>query len=331
MTSNFKNVLITGGAGFIGSNFVSYYIKKYSKTNIIVLDLLTYSGNLKNLDDCIDDPRLIFVEGDINDYQLVSKLFEKYEIDGVINFAAESHVDNSIVSPEIFIKTNINGVFNLLNICFKNWMNHPFEVKKKFKHSRFHQISTDEVFGSIDKGSFTENSNYSPNSPYSASKASADMLVRSFNKTYGLNTSISISSNNYGRNQHIEKFIPKVINALLNKKYIPVYGDGTNIRDWISVDDNINAIDLIFNESKSGSVYNIGGDNEISNIDVINIIHKIISKHMPSKKLINFINDRFGHDKRYSLNSEKIKNDLDWRTKSLFEEKIEIMIKNKIK
>ena len=206
-----KNLLVTGGAGFIGSNFINYFFKKYNSTNIINLDLLTYAGNLDNLNNISNNPSYTFIHGDICDKKLVDDIFLKYKIDGVINFAAETHVDNSIKKPDIFIKTNINGVFNILQIAYKYWMNKPFKIDTGFELARFHQISTDEVYGSIESGSFTENSRYSPNSPYSASKASADMLVRSFNKTYGLNTTISICSNNFGPNQNAEKFIPKII------------------------------------------------------------------------------------------------------------------------
>ena len=261
-----KNLLVTGGAGFIGSNFICYLLDKYSDINIINLDLLTYAGNLKNLKTIQDNKRYKFIQGDICDEKLLENIFSEFNIDGVINFAAESHVDNSIIKPEIFIKTNVNGVFNLLNCAYNYWIDKPFKVKKGFELARFHQISTDEVYGTIDKGSFTEENKYAPNSPYSASKASADLIVRSFNKTYGLNTTISVSSNNFGMNQNKEKFIPKIINRLKNNESIPVYGNGENIRDWIFVNDHCIAIDLIFNNSDSGSTYNVGGNNELSNM-----------------------------------------------------------------
>jgi len=320
MTFRSKSLLVTGGAGFIGSNFINYLFKRYNNLNVVNLDLLTYAGNIDNLKEIKDNPRYKFIHGDICDKNLVSKIFLDYQIDGVINFAAETHVDNSILNPDIFIQTNINGVFNLLNCAYNYWMNKPFEVKKDFESARFHQISTDEVYGSIDKGSFTEDSKYNPNSPYSASKASADMLIRSFNKTYGLNTTISISSNNFGPNQNKEKFIPKIIECLKNNKSIPLYGDGTNIRDWIYVEDNCSLIDIIFNRSREGEIYNIGGDNELTNLKLIETIYNIVNENNVQKytKAIDFIDDRYGHDKRYSLNINKIKKDFNWITNSNF-------------
>ena len=305
-----KNLMVTGGAGFIGSNFIEYMLDKYSELNIYNIDLLTYAGNLKNTHNFYRNNRYKFIQGDICDKILLDKVFKKYNIDGVINFAAESHVDNSISSPSIFFKTNINGVFSLLNTCLEHWMQKPNKANKKFKNARFHQVSTDEVFGSILKGSFTENSNYSPNSPYSASKASADMLVRSYNKTYGLNTTISISSNNFGDNQHEEKFIPKLIKSIKNDNYMPLYGNGENMRDWIYVKDNCSAIDLIFNHGKNGEKYNIGSGKSISN----NLITEFLFKCFGKRKKIKYIDDRHGHDFRYSLNVEKIKNELNWNT-----------------
>ena len=315
-----KNLLVTGGAGFIGSNFINYFLNKYNDTKVINLDLLTYAGDLDNLKNIKNNSRYKFVHGDICDKELVDQIFLEHKIDGVINFAAETHVDNSILNPDIFIKTNINGVFNLLNIAYKFWMDNPFKVKEKFKLARFHQISTDEVYGSIEEGSFSEQSKYSPNSPYSASKASADMIVRSFHKTYGMNTTVSISSNNFGPNQNNEKFIPKIIKFLRSNKPVPVYGNGTNIRDWIYVDDHCKLIDIIFNKSVSGQTYNIGGENELTNLKLIDSIFEILnnSKEYNYDKKINFIIDRYGHDKRYSLNIEKIKKDFDWKTNSHF-------------
>jgi len=311
-----KNLLITGGAGFIGSHFIKYIFNKYNSIKIINLDKLTYASNLDNLNSVKNYPNYTFIKGDICDSHLLEKIFEEYSIDGVINFAAESHVDNSIANPKIFIKSNINGVFNLLSTAYKFWFNSPFNLKHNFKYARFHQISTDEVYGSIRNSSFCESSAYSPNSPYSASKASADMLVRSFNKTYGLNTTISISTNNYGLNQNSEKLIPKVISCLKNNMNIPIYGDGKNIRDWIFVEDNSRAIDLIFNKSKPGEVFNVGGGNEFSNLELVNMIGKL-SNITPK---INFVSDRHGHDFRYSVNTSKIKRDLNFIISSDFEE-----------
>ena len=310
-----KNLLVTGGAGFIGSNFIEHILNKYNSIKIYNLDSLTYAGNLKNTSSFVNNPNYIFIKGDISDKNLVESLFDNYQIDGVINFAAESHVDNSILNPEIFVKTNINGVFNLLNISYRKWMNSNFKTKNKFKHSRFHQISTDEVYGSIEEGSFSEKNQYKPNSPYSASKASADMLVRSFNKTYGLNTTITISSNNYGKNQNKEKFIPTIINSLLNGKSIPVYGDGLNVRDWINVKDHCEAVEKVFNSSKSGETYNVGANNEISNLELIEKLYLDLKKTHNIDKKIKYIEDRFGHDRRYSLNVKKILNELNWKAK----------------
>lgn len=329
MNSRSNNLLVTGGCGFIGSNFIRHYLKNHLEVNIINLDAITYAGNTKNTKEFDKYENYTFIKGNINNARTLRNIFDEFDIDGVINFAAESHVDNSINSPQIFIDSNINGVFNLLNICYEFWMNSPFDVKSRFKNARFHQISTDEVYGSIDEGSFSENSKYSPNSPYSASKASADMLVRSFNKTYGLNVTTSISSNNYGQNQHIEKFIPKIIRSLINDKKIPIYGDGNNIRDWIFVEDNCIAIDIIFNKGESGDVFNVASGYEISNLELVNRIHQII---FPGKKnnRINFINDRFGHDRRYSISTQKIHDRLNWFVKFDFEKKFENFIKNQI-
>ena len=314
-----KSLLVTGGAGFIGSNFMNYLFNKYNNIKVVNLDLLTYAGNLDNLKSFKNHPKYKFVKGDICDKNLVENIFKEYQIDGVINFAAETHVDNSILNPDIFINTNINGVFNLINIAYKFWMESPFETKRKFQFARFHQISTDEVYGSIDKGYFTEDSKYAPNSPYSASKAAADMIVRSFNKTFGLNTTISTCSNNFGFNQNKEKFIPIVIDHLLKEKPIPVYGDGQNVRDWINVYDHCNAVDLIFNKSKDGAVYNIGANNLMTNLELINTIFCELGK---LKKIKNpnmkFVRDRFGHDRRYAINSSKIKRDFNWKIENNF-------------
>ena len=317
---NFRanNLLVTGGAGFIGSNFIEYILEKYQKINVFNLDLLTYAGNLKNTSKFCDNPRYTFIQGNICDYSLLKQLFSENKIDGVINFAAESHVDNSIKSPDIFIKSNINGTYNLIRCCYENWMQSPFMFKEEYKNSRFHQISTDEIFGSIIKGSFNEDSKLNPNSPYSSSKASADLLVRSFNKTYGLNVTTSISSNNYGLNQHKEKFIPVVINSILENKEIPVYGNGSNVRDWIHVDDNCNAIDLIFNIGLSGQTYNVASGVELNNTELVKIIYnQILNNEIVSKRIdklkIKFVNDRFGHDFRYSLNTKKIREQLNWK------------------
>ena len=317
-----NNLLITGGAGFIGSNFISFLIRKYPDLNIYNFDKLTYAANLDFIRKFNNHEKYNFIEGDICNFELLKNTFKQNKIDGVINFAAETHVDNSIKSPDVFINTNILGTFNLLKIANLFWMKSPFSVNKDYSHSRFHQISTDEVYGSIDSGSFSENSNYSPNSPYSASKASADMLVQSFNKTYGLNTTISISSNNFGMNQNSEKFIPTIINNLIEDKPVPIYGDGHNVRDWLCVNDHCKAIDLIFNNSKTSEKYNIASGIEIRNIDLVDIIHKQLNDLKKVNKKIKYINDRFGHDKRYSMSIKKIKKDLDWTPSNNFEKKV---------
>lgn len=322
-----KNLLVTGGCGFIGSNFIEYLLNKYDKLFILNLDLLTYAGDINNTKNFDSNKRYKFIKGNICDQVLLEKLFTIYKIDGVINFAAESHVDNSITNPDIFIKTNIQGVFCLLKICKKFWMNDNFITKPGYQNARFHQISTDEVYGSIDEGSFTEESNISPNSPYSASKASADLIVRSFDKTYGLNTVISRSSNNFGSNQNIEKFIPKVINSINNETNIYVYGDGKNIRDWMSVEDHSTAIEIIFNNAIKGSIYNIGANNEKTNLEIISIIGELMNKKIQAKRLIKFVKDRPGHDKRYSLNIDKIIKDFNWRINCNFNDSLLKIIK----
>ena len=307
-----KNLLVTGGAGFIGSNFIKYLFEKYPSVNIYNLDKLTYAANLNNTNSYKNYSQYKFIKGNICDKNLLNKIFKNYNIDGVINFAAESHVDNSINNPGLFFETNINGVYCLLQTAFRFWMKSPHEIKKEYVNARFHQISTDEVYGSIEKGSAKENSKYYPNSPYSASKASADMLVRSFHKTYGLNTTISISSNNFGENQHKEKFIPKIINCIKNYKEIPVYGNGKNIRNWIYVLDNCKAIVKIFNEANSNEIFNVGSNKELSNLDLIKTIFDIININSDFEKKIKFIDDRHGHDFRYSLNSNKLINELNF-------------------
>ena len=321
-----KNILITGGAGFIGSNFIKFLIKKYPTLNIINLDNLTYAGNLSNLSFISKKHNYSFIKGDICNTKLVNEIFKKHQIDGVINFAAESHVDNSIINPDIFIKTNVYGTYSLLNAAYNFWMHSPHKYKDIYAHARFHQISTDEIYGSISEGSSDENNNYLPNSPYSASKASADLIVRSFNITYGLNTTISISGNNFGANQHHEKFIPKIILSLIKGDTIPIYGNGNNVRDWIFVDDHCEAIDLIFNNASSGEKYNVGAMNEISNNELVSLIHKQISPYLKCNMNIKYVNDRFGHDFRYSLSTEKIKRDLGWSPKNNFSHQINLLV-----
>nr|WP_302686190.1 dTDP-glucose 4,6-dehydratase [uncultured Romboutsia sp.] len=306
-----KKVLITGGAGFIGSNFIHYILSKYNDYQVINLDKLTYAANLENLKDIEDNKNYKFIHGDIADKEFIFKLFEDKKFDIVINFAAESHVDNSILNPQIFTITNILGTQVLLDAC------------RKYNIKRFHQISTDEVYGELpldDKNIlFTEKTPLSPSSPYSASKASADMLVKSYYRTYSLPITISRCSNNYGPYQHLEKLIPLMISKAINNDNLPVYGNGLNVRDWLHVYDHCTAIDLIIHEGKIGEIYNIGGNNEKSNIDVVKIILKELGK---SEKLIKYVNDRPGHDLRYAIDSTKIKTTLNWKPVYSFEKGI---------
>ena len=322
-----KNLLITGGAGFIGSNFIKYFFDKYQNSKIINLDLLTYAGNLNNTCSFSDNPNYKFIKGDICDTSLITEIFNEFKIDGVINFAAETHVDNSITNPDPFVKTNIFGVYNLINIAFNFWMEMPFKYKEVYKNSRFHQISTDEVYGSIDSGTFSEKSSYKPNSPYAASKASADLMVRSYNKTFGLNTTISMCSNNYGPNQNQEKLIPKILKNFKENIPIPIYGNGLNIRDWIHVIDHCEAIDTIYNHSDQGHIYNIGAKNELSNLELINRINSILNNLYSKSVKIEFIKDRYGHDYRYSINASKLEKFFNWKPKKDFDSEIKKIIK----
>ena len=331
-----NNILITGGAGFIGSNFIKYYLNKYNNIKIINLDSLTYAGNLNNLTEVYEHKNYKFIHGSICDIKLIENIFLQYQIDGVINFAAETHVDNSVNNPDVFIQTNVNGVFNLLTTAYKFWMHKPFIFREGFEFARFHQVSTDEVYGSANIGSFNELSNYNPNSPYSASKASADLLVRSFVNTYGLNSTVSISSNNYGINQNEEKLIPLVIEKCILRQPIKIYGDGENIRDWLHVNDHCNAIDLIFNNGKKGAKFNIGADNEISNNLLAKKICMTFDLLIPVldfsySSLIEYVEDRPGHDFRYSISSEKVKKDLGWKVNSFFDKDLKNLILHEIK
>lgn len=311
-----KKVLITGGAGFIGSNFIHYILSKYNDYQVINLDKLTYAANLDNLKDIEDNKNYRFIHGDIVDQEFIFKLFENEKFDIVINFAAESHVDNSILNPQIFTITNILGTQVLLDAC------------RKYNIKRYHQVSTDEVYGELqldDKSIlFTEKTPLNPSSPYSASKASADMLVKSYYRTYRLPITISRCSNNYGPYQHLEKLIPLMISKAINNDNLPIYGNGLNVRDWLHVYDHCTAIDLIIHEGKIGEIYNIGGNNEKSNIDVVKIILNELEK---SEKLIKYINDRPGHDLRYAIDSTKIKTTLNWKPVYSFEKGIVDTIK----
>ena len=321
-----KAILVTGGAGFIGSNFVPYFTAKYPEYNVINLDKLTYAGNLDNLKECQNMANYTFVQGDICDEELVEKLFSENDIRGVVHFAAESHVDNSIKGPRAFINTNIVGTFNLLEAARKHWMDAPNKYKQGYEGCRFHHISTDEVYGTLgDEGMFEETTPYAPNSPYSASKASSDFLVRAYHHTFGMNVTTSNCSNNYGPKQHNEKLIPHIISKALAKQPLPVYGKGLNIRDWLYVLDHCKAIDLIYHNGKAGETYNVGGRNERNNITIVNTICSILDERKPrddGKKyaeLITYVQDRAGHDFRYAIDATKLENELGWKAEETFD------------
>ncbi|QBA65392.1 dTDP-glucose 4,6-dehydratase [Muriicola soli] len=315
-----KGILITGGAGFIGSNFIPYLLNKYPDYHIINLDKLTYAGDLSNLKEVEDLQQYEFIQGDICDEQLVGDVFKQHSISSVIHFAAESHVDNSIHSPNSFIKTNIEGTFVLLEAARKYWSNSRYPNQR----NRFHHISTDEVYGSLgETGLFSENSPYAPNSPYSASKAASDLLVRSYHKTYGLDTVISNCSNNYGPKQHDEKLIPTVIRKAIEDKPIPIYGDGSNVRDWIYVLDHCKALDLVFHKGQTGESYVIGGNNEYANLYLAKTICELLDQLSPKEKgsytdQISFVKDRLGHDFRYGLDISKMNRTLAWNPEEDF-------------
>jgi len=306
-----KTVLITGGAGFIGSHVVRRFVKKYPGYLVVNGDKLTYAGNLENLTDVESEPNYRFEKIDIVDKQAVLDLFAKYSFDGVIHLAAESHVDRSITGPDEFVFTNIVGTVNLLNAALNSWKGSP-------EGKLFYHISTDEVYGSLGKeGLFTEETAYDPKSPYSASKACSDHMVRAYNHTFGIPVVISNCSNNYGPNQFPEKLIPLAINNIKNNKPIPVYGKGENVRDWLYVEDHASAIDLIFHRGKVGDTYNIGGNNEWKNLDLILLLCRIMDRKLgraggSSEKLITYVKDRPGHDLRYAIDSSKLQNELDW-------------------
>jgi dTDP-glucose 4,6-dehydratase len=317
-----EKILITGGAGFIGSHVVRRFVNNYSDYQIINLDKLTYAGNLLNLKDIEDKPNYKFIKGDIVDAAFIDKVFSEEQIDAVIHLAAESHVDRSISNPIEFVMTNVVGTVNLLNAARSQW-------KSNYKSHRFYHVSTDEVYGSLgEEGLFTEQTSYDPHSPYSASKASSDHFVRSYHDTYGINAVISNCSNNYGSFHFPEKLIPLAINNIKNNKPIPVYGKGENIRDWLWVEDHARAIDVIFHQAESGSTYNVGGHNEWKNIDLIRLLCKIMDKKLgrepgTSSGLITFVTDRAGHDLRYAIDSSRLQNDLGWKPSLQFEEGLE--------
>ncbi|WP_282198827.1 dTDP-glucose 4,6-dehydratase [Collibacillus ludicampi] len=327
---NQTTILITGGAGFIGSNFILYFLETYPKYRIVNLDKLTYAGNLDNLREVEHHPRYTFVQGDICDRELVESLFREHDIRGVIHFAAESHVDNSIKEPDIFVRTNVHGTFTLLDVAKAHWLEAPHKLKRGYENCRFHHISTDEVYGTLgETGYFTEETPYAPNSPYSASKASSDLFVRSYFHTYGLPVVTTNCSNNYGPKQHPEKLIPTIIRKALAGEPIPIYGNGQNVRDWLYVLDHCRAVDIVFHQGRVGETYNIGGRNERRNIDIATkicaILDEIALEHRPSahasyRDLIQFVTDRPGHDWRYAIDPAKIERELGWRAEVTFED-----------
>jgi dTDP-glucose 4,6-dehydratase len=318
-----KNILITGGAGFIGSHVVRHFLLTHPDVKVVNLDKLTYAGNLENLKDVEHFENYAFEKGDIADADFVQSLFEKYNFDGVIHLAAESHVDRSITNPMEFVQTNVVGTVTLLNAAVAHWRNN-------FEGKRFYHVSTDEVYGELHNPEdfFTEETSYDPRSPYSASKAASDHFVRAYGNTYGLPIVISNCSNNYGPNHFPEKLIPLIIHNIIHNKPLPVYGKGENVRDWLFVEDHAKAIDKVFHEGKIGETYNIGGFNEWKNIDVVKLLCKILDGKLnraegDSEKLIQFVTDRAGHDLRYAIDSTKIMNQLGWKPSLQFEEGIE--------
>lgn len=320
-----KRILVTGGAGFIGSHFVCQMLKTYPELIIVNLDKLTYAASRDHLREVADSPRHYLVKGDIADAILVSALLRKHEIDTVVHFAAESHVDRSITGPGAFIQTNLVGTFTLLEQARLFWLQ---EKKLNATQCRFHHISTDEVYGALGPkdSPFSEDSPYSPNSPYSASKAGSDHLARAYAHTYNLPITLSNCSNNYGPRQHGEKFIPTVIRSCLNQEEIPLYGDGSHIRDWLYVEDHCQAIDLILRRGKVGRSYNIGANNEWSNVKLVKFLTQRMDQHLPEQspheRLISYVQDRPGHDWRYAINDQRIKTELGWKPKHSFEEGI---------
>ncbi|WP_424004021.1 dTDP-glucose 4,6-dehydratase [Maribacter sp. IgM3_T14_3] len=319
------NILITGGAGFIGSHVVRRFVKNYPNYNIYNLDALTYAGNLENLKDIDGKPNYKFIKGDIVDESFINKLFADVNFDGVIHLAAESHVDRSIEDPLAFVRTNIIGTVNLLNAAKNTW-------KDNFEGKRFYHVSTDEVYGALgEEGLFTETTSYDPNSPYSASKAGSDHFVRAYGETYGLPYVITNCSNNYGPYHFPEKLIPLFINNIMENKSLPVYGDGKYTRDWLFVEDHARAIDLVFHKGKNHDTYNIGGFNEWQNIDLVKLLCSVMDKKLnraegESEKLITYVKDRPGHDLRYAIDATKINKELGWKPSVTFEEGLELTV-----
>ena len=317
-------LLVTGGMGFIGSNYIEFLLKTRKDVNIINLDKLTYAADVSNVEEFEKEKSYTFIKGDICDKALLQRLFEEFRFTGIVHFAAESHVDNSINNPENFIYSNIVGTFNVLETARQHWMKEPFECNQGCESNRFLHISTDEVYGSLgDTGLFTEETPYAPNSPYSASKASSDFLVRSYFHTYGMNVVTTNCSNNYGPRQHDEKLIPTIIRKALSGEDIPIYGDGLNIRDWLYVDDHCRGIGLAFRKGKSGETYNIGGKNEHTNLEIAHTICGILDETRPKassySEQITFVKDRPGHDFRYAIDATKIENELGWKAQENFE------------
>ena len=322
-----RNILITGGAGFIGSHVARLFATKYPDYRIVILDKLTYAGNLENIADVCAMPNVEFVEGDITDSTLVERLFAEYAIDGVLHLAAESHVDRSISAPLVFAHNNIIGTLVLLEAARKAWAGN-------YEGRRFHHISTDEVYGALplDGGVFTEESRYEPHSPYSASKASSDHFVRAYHDTYGLPVVVTNCSNNYGENQYPEKLIPLFIYNIVNRRSLPVYGSGCNVRDWLYVGDHASALDTVFHRGVVGETYNVGGNNEWRNIDLVKLLVKVVDQELgrvegDSESLITYVEDRAGHDLRYAIDSSKLMQELGWKPEMTFEEGLRRTVK----